>query len=121
MVRFCSFPFRLVIPSLLLLGVASCLPEGGISRKPTAPVGTEAHFDQQKAACESKGGRFGAGPTGLQVCYRPTKDANQACTRESDCEGICLARSRTCAPVTPLFGCNEVLTDTGQEATLCVD
>jgi hypothetical protein len=45
----------------------------------------------------------------------------KACTRQSQCEGYCLARSGTCAPITPMFGCNDILQDDGREVTLCLD
>ena len=32
-----------------------------------------------------------------------------------------LARSGTCAPITPMFGCNDILQDDGREVTLCLD
>lgn len=73
-------------------------------------------------ACEAKGGKWGkAGATVAMTCFQPTRDAGESCRRESDCSTLCLARSRTCAPVTPLFGCHPVLQDDGREVTLCTD
>ncbi len=51
---------------------------------------------------------------------RPAMAASNA-TARSDCQGECLARSRTCAPIRPLFGCNAVLMDNGAEVNLCID
>jgi hypothetical protein len=34
---------------------------------------------------------------------------------------MCLARSGTCAPIMPLFGCNEVLDKQGRRVTLCIE
>ena len=39
----------------------------------------------------------------------------------TDCDGMCLARSRTCSPIKPLFGCQDVLADNGTVGTVCVD
>ena len=50
-----------------------------------------------------------------------TRDGGKSCKRERDCEGLCLARSRTCAPIQPLFGCNDILQDNGVMVTLCID
>jgi hypothetical protein len=78
--------------------------------------------ERQRSLCEADGGRWGAGGTaGSMVCYRPTRDANQSCRADGDCEGLCLARSRTCTPVTPFFGCHEVLNSEGVPQTLCID
>ena len=55
------------------------------------------------------------------ICIQPTRDGGKRCTRESQCDGVCLARSGTCAPVKPLLGCNEVLQDNGVRATLCIE
>ncbi len=91
--------------------------------EPTAPPGTQDFFQQSKAYCEGQGGRFGTRPGGGEdrVCYRTPSDANTSCSVGTDCEGLCLARSRTCAPVVPLFGCNDVITDSGLPATVCID
>ena len=73
-------------------------------------------------ACVAKGGTWAkAGIAQALICIEPTRDANQSCSKESDCEGLCLARSRTCAPVKPLFGCHDILTDSGTPATICID
>lgn len=76
---------------------------------------------REKAMCEARGGRWGPGGKGALVCYTLTKDANRSCSQQSECEGLCLARSRTCTPVTPVFGCNEILLAGGTQATLCRD
>lgn len=76
----------------------------------------------QRDACEKDGGRWGRVPNSENfVCYRITRDANMRCSAKSDCEGLCLARSRTCAPQTPLYGCHEVLSSSGQRQTLCIE
>lgn len=73
-------------------------------------------------ACLKRGGRWvGTGSSGLMACVRTTRDAGATCRRESDCQGYCLARSRTCAPYTPLFGCNEVLGPNGERTTICLE
>ena len=78
--------------------------------------------ETERAACLARGGQFARGGiAGQYVCFITPKDAGQACSASTDCEGLCLARSRSCAPVKPLFGCNEVLTRSGQVSTLCVD
>lgn len=77
---------------------------------------------ERQKACEKKGGTWaGTGKGDLRICVFPTKDAGKQCTRESQCDGVCLARSGTCAPVKPLLGCNEILQDNGARVTLCIE
>jgi hypothetical protein len=73
-------------------------------------------------ACLKQGGSWaGAGRAKTQICIHQTKDAGKRCTRQSQCDGYCLARSGTCAPITPLLGCNDILQDNGVMVTLCID
>ena len=73
-------------------------------------------------ACEAGGGIWSdAGKAGVKTCVQRTRDAGKSCKRQSDCEGLCLARSRSCAPVAPLFGCNDILQADGRQVTLCID
>lgn len=73
-------------------------------------------------ACVKKGGIWGKAGLGLgNSCVMRTKDSGKSCHAGNQCEGDCLARSRTCAPYKPLFGCNAILQDNGLEVTLCID
>ena len=86
---------------------------------PPAPVVAKS---PSQIACEEDGGIWArAGSGGGMACVRPTRDAGKQCSRKDDCQGECLARSRTCAPVQPLFGCNAVLMDNGAEVNLCIE
>jgi hypothetical protein len=81
------------------------------------PPRTAAHV-----ACELAGGNFVAAGRGrAKTCQYPTKDGGKQCSTSNQCEGVCLARSRTCAPVNPLLGCNEVLQADGRQTRLCLD
>lgn len=72
------------------------------------------------ARCEQAGGQMVRGMIG-EMCAMPTPDAGQACTSSSDCSSsMCLAETRSCAPITPMFGCIELLEDDGP-VTLCID
>jgi len=76
----------------------------------------------QREACEKDRGRWGLASTKASyVCYRDLRDANKSCKVGSDCEGLCLARSRTCSPIKPFYGCHQVLSNSGVVQTLCVD
>ena len=76
----------------------------------------------EEMACVKKGGQWTvAGKAGGMYCVSTLRDAGKSCRKESDCEGSCLARSNTCAPISPLFGCNEILQDNGAMVTLCID
>ena len=73
-------------------------------------------------ACLKKGGLWGKAGIGLgDSCVMRTRDSGKSCHRASQCDGVCLARSQTCAPYKPLFGCNAILQDNGLEVTLCID
>lgn len=106
---------RLAIVLLVLL-------VGCVEEEPVADQGPEARLASERAICEESGGTFGTRPGGLlSVCTTFTSDANQRCVSNADCEGVCLARAQACAPVIPLFGCNEQLVSPGRVATICVD
>ena len=87
-----------------------------------APAQSESPLlAQQRAACAREGGRMQTLTSGIVACIRQTGDAGRACTGASDCEGVCLARSGTCAPITPLYGCHEVQLAPGSRVTQCLD
>lgn len=78
--------------------------------------------EKQRAECTLDGGRWSSSQeTGRSICFRTPPDANQSCQASTDCQGMCLARSRTCAPVVPFFGCHEVLNARGAIQTLCIE
>lgn len=105
---------------LAILALAAC-QEGPPEPVSAGAFGPEVAA-QAETACLNKGGRWGRGGlSGGMICYETTRDANQSCDSADDCQGLCLARSRTCSPVTPVFGCNDILTSLGAEATLCID
>jgi hypothetical protein len=74
-------------------------------------------------ACVRRGGRYltVGGSSIARACVKPTRDGGDRCERGTQCDGECLARSGTCAPVTPLFGCTEVFQDNGNRVTLCIE
>ena len=87
-----------------------------------APAQSEPVKSAIQIACEDEGGTWArAGEGGGMSCIRPTRDGGKQCDSKTDCQGECLARSRTCAPIQPLFGCNAVLMDNGAEVSLCID
>jgi len=76
----------------------------------------------EEIACVAKGGSYAsAGSSGGKACVKPTRDGGKRCRKESDCEGVCLARSNTCSPISPMFGCNDILQNDGRQVTLCID
>jgi hypothetical protein len=82
----------------------------------------EAEKTPEQIKCEKKGGSWSRiGKTQARTCVQRTRDAGRQCKRDRDCDGLCLARSGTCAPVDPLFGCNEVIQDDGRRMTQCLD
>jgi hypothetical protein len=108
-----------LVASFIALGILAGCQSDPVTTLP--PVGA-ARVEQERLACFKQGGNFGpVGGGGSLACVRPTRDSGKQCTRETDCEGRCLARSGTCAPLTPLFGCNDILQADGRRVTLCVD
>jgi len=88
---------------------------------PAAPPPPEAVKSPSQIACEKTGGRFAkAGNSTTFVCARETCVGGKSCRRETDCEGLCLARSRSCSPITPVLGCQESPTQDGLRVTECV-
>ena len=95
---------------------------GALLEKAAAPPPPEPPKSASQIACEKKGGRFArAGNSTTFVCLRETRDGGKACSRETDCEGLCLARSRSCSPIIPVLGCQEILTQDGLRVTQCVE
>ena len=96
-----------------------------VPAEPTAEPAPEipaALKSPSQIACEDDDGTWArAGDGGGMACVYQTRDGGKRCDSKDDCEGECLARSRSCSPIQPLFGCNAVLLDTGAEVTLCLD
>lgn len=88
----------------------------------TAPEPPPEPQSPAEAKCLKSGGLWSkAGEGSAQACVKRTKDAGKRCTKQTQCEGLCLARSGTCAPITPMFGCNDILQADGRMVTLCLD
>jgi hypothetical protein len=91
-------------------------PKPDLAATPVTPK------SEMQLACEKKGGKwFKVGKGEKRACVHQTKDAGKRCERESQCDGVCLARSGTCSPFKPLYGCNEILQDNGARVTLCLE
>lgn len=90
---------------------------GDAGAGPSVVEKTAAHL-----ACEKLGGFYVVvGDSGPSSCQFRTRDGGKSCRSSAECEGVCLARSRSCAPVNPLFGCNDVLQDDGRRVSLCIE
>ena len=91
-------------------------PKADLEATPVTPK------SEMQIACEKKGGNwFQIGEGDKRACVKATKDALKRCERESQCEGVCLARSGTCSPFKPMYGCHEILQDNGARVTLCLE
>ena len=90
-------------------------PKPDLAETPVTPK------SEMQLACEKKKGRWVKVKGELRACVLQTRDGGKRCERESQCESVCLARSGTCAPLKPLYGCNEILQDNGARVTLCLE
>ncbi|AZQ66349.1 hypothetical protein EF888_03900 [Silicimonas algicola] len=91
------------------------LPAEGDSTIPDVMAGA-------RTDCERAGGRWGLTSSKTSyVCYRAMPDANKTCRSADDCDGLCLARSRTCSPIEPFYGCHQVLSGSGLPQTMCIE
>ncbi len=111
---------RSLLVGALTFLVASC-QEDGPADSDVASTRPDLLADQRNQ-CVRSGGTWGlrAGDS-IFICFQPTRDANKTCSIASDCDGLCLARSRTCSPIKPFLGCHEILTEGGAQATQCVN
>lgn len=117
---------RALFAGLAVAGLlAGCVPsdEGSdIILGPGAAASDPSNAATLQTACERRGGEWrNVGRGGLMTCFTTPKDAGKYCTKSTDCSTECLARSNTCAPIQPLYGCNELLDASGRRGTLCVD
>ena len=111
---------RVSTAAVCVIALAACQEDG------PNPSASQSAFPDllqlQRDACEKDRGRWGLAATKASyVCYRDLRDANKTCKVESDCEGLCLARSRTCSPIEPFYGCHQVLSNSGVPQTLCIE
>ena len=91
-------------------------PQPDLAATPVTPK------SEQQLACEKrKGSWLRVGDGDARACVFQTRDAGKRCERESQCDSVCLARSGTCAPFKPMYGCNDILQDNGMRVTLCLD
>lgn len=100
--------------------LASCQEDGPAASTASEPV--PDILSKAQAQCERSGGTWGLTPgKATFICYRNLSDAGKLCSGADDCKGLCLARSRTCSPIEPFYGCHEVLSKGGVLQTLCIE
>lgn len=87
---------------------------------PPAAAPPAARKSEAQLACEARRGSWARSENGSHACVTQTRDSGKTCTRAGQCQGLCLARSGTCAPFTPLLGCNDILDDSGRRMTQCL-
>jgi hypothetical protein len=105
-----------------ILCIAAVLMLMGCVEEPPTRTEGKPLGEGERAECLMQGGTVGQG--GMlpdEVCVLPKADAGKACTKKSDCAGMCLADTMTCSAVTPMFGCFEFLDETGQKVGICID
>lgn len=110
---------RLMITALCL-ALGACVMGGPLSAPKLPPVGA-ASVAQDKASCQRSGGEFAGTQGKAMLCFHTPPDAGRQCDRATQCTAGCLAKSHTCAPITPLIGCQDLLDDQGRTVTQCVN
>jgi len=111
----------------IIAAICACLALAACQGEPDVPNTGLPNYDphlveNQRTICEGRGGDFRrAGKAGAFVCFTTPRDAGKRCEAAGDCSSACLARSRTCSPIQPLFGCHEILDDLGRRVQICVD
>lgn len=108
---------RTSLAALLCLSLAACVT--GKSQK-LPPVGA-ASVAASKVQCLRSGGHWAGKEGAGMLCFHTPLDAGRQCTRATQCSAGCLAKSHTCAPITPLIGCQQLLDDQGRMVTQCVN
>lgn len=88
---------------------------------PQLPPAGKAMTKAQDDACIASGGVWSTENSKSRVCIHYTTDSRKSCTRSSQCQSACLAKSNSCAPIRPLLGCQDILTDSGMRMTQCVN
>ena len=112
---------RRVLATVLLLVALGACDEDSPSDTTSESLFPDL-LTSEREACENTGGRWATAATeGAFTCYRDLPDAHKSCQSSQDCRGQCLARSRTCTPVEPFFGCLQVLSASGLPQTVCVE
>jgi hypothetical protein len=115
-----------VVPDAVTVETAGAVAEipEGLAEAAAAQVEEPAPVvvkSAEQIACEKKKGEWRGNGKGGFLCTYRTRDSGKSCRKSADCEGYCLARSRTCAPVRPLLGCVAVLTQNGVPAEICLE
>lgn len=111
-----SAPVAAPAPAEPEAAIAADTPAAPAAAAPPLPPKSEAQL-----ACERKKGVWSSAGNQAKACVFRTRDGGDTCRAETDCDGLCLARSGTCAPLKPLFGCNDILDSMGRKVTLCID
>lgn len=100
---------------------AAALPTAPAEVTPeVAPPTERGVVTPEEAACQRGCGQWAKVGAAGRICLRQTRQGGKSCEKKSDCKGECLAQSGTCAPISPLMGCNDVLDDEGRRMTQCL-
>lgn len=101
---------------------ANATEEAVAAEEATAPEEEVVAKTPAQIACERRKGIWEKAASGAAFfCQMPTGDGGKQCRKSTDCEGYCLARSGTCAPISPMFGCQDILNEDGRMLTECIN
>lgn len=87
----------------------------------TAKYAVIIHSEKENGKCLENGGNYEKmGMLQMYQCNMPAKDSGKTCSDSKECEGSCLAETKTCSENTINFGCIPIL-ENGEEVTICID
>ena len=117
---------------LAILSLSACAPEPQLPtpspKERLRTTAERAETEPERQRCVAEGGTVEhRGMFGSAMCVKPYPDAGKACSRKTDCEGMCLADTLgkdtggTCAKESPMFGCFDFYDEQGQRLGICID
>ena len=98
---------------LLLIGLAGCyvtaydrgVPQSILDRTHLPHDGKHKLTDASRAKCLKEGGTPQRIGWSGEVCMRFTPDVGKSCSDSAQCEGVCIAETKSCSKTEIVFGC----------------
>jgi len=103
--------------------------ESGTNSYQNQPGKTNSPIHLTEAECKDRGGHWAGDISGrgrLTGCVLATKDAGKKCTDSSECESVCLSRTKSlndgrCYEWNAFKGCGILVVEKGKRTVICID